>query len=192
MKKNLSKALALALSTMLIAGGLTACSGGGTDAENPGGAAASGEAGAEGGEAAVDESEMTAEQVREHIDFMQHRERLYELFEGKNKFQYPNGSRYDQSGMVFVNELGMFAIKKRSDGKFKKYHEVIRYDEVAAYKPYEEKTTDSEGKEKFKEAGVVLKLADAGGYTEEMQKRGLRKHPFNYHDIKICIVKKEE
>lgn len=54
------------------------------------------------------------------------------------------------------------------------------------------KPTQEGGQETFKEDGIILRLVQLLGFTEEMQKRGLHPHPYIKHEIRLCFRKSEK
>ena len=136
-------------------------------------------------------SEMDKQTVTEHIQFMQHRNDVYEnVLKGKNSIDYPTKITVD--GITCYDDFGMLVIKhyKKSDRLFT---EVIRYDEIDSYDYYNE-TTTTDGKETFKEAGVKIKLASAKNKSsvgDTFEKRGLMTHPYINREIKLCFTKSQ-
>ena len=117
-------------------------------------------------------SEMDKAAVEEHIRFMEKRNGIYDkLFNGKPQDTYFNNRR--NYGLAFCDELGMVAIinfKNRRQNT-----EVLRYDEIASYEPYYEKTAE-DGKEVFKEM-----------MNDDAVKRGMRQHPYITRDLRLCF-----
>ena len=129
-------------------------------------------------------SEMDKDTVEEHIRFMEKRSGIYDrLFNGKAQDTYFNNRR--NYGLAFCDELGMVAIINFKNKR--RNTEVLRYDEISSYEPYYEKTTQ-DGKEVFKESGIVLRVLPAGRMMNDTDKqRGLRQHPYITRDIKLCF-----
>lgn len=140
-------------------------------------------------------SEYTLEEIRGHIEYMKKQERLYnEVYKpcpGK-QLQPSTGMRYQ--GIEFCDELGMFRIVDKSDTyRGSKLHDIFRYDQVASYEPYIEKTTPSEQGEEpeIEECGMIIKLVGADGKNATV-KPGTRPHPYVKREIKVCFSKLEE
>lgn len=136
-------------------------------------------------------SEMDKDTVREHIAFMEKRERIYQQkFSGVTA--YP--STVKEFGVKFSKDAGMLAIVDKRNHKNKVNHEVIRYDEIASYEYYREmnKPTQEGGQETFKEDGIILRLVQPLGFTDDMEKRGLHPHPYIKREIKLCFRKSEK
>ena len=129
-------------------------------------------------------SEMEKDTVEEHIHFMEKRSAIYDnQFKGKAQDTFFNNRR--NYGLAFCDELGMVAI---INFKNKRQHtEVLRYDEIASYEPYYDKTTQ-DGKEVLKESGIILRVLPAGRMMNDSdKKKGLRQHSYITKDIKLCF-----
>ena len=85
-------------------------------------------------------SELTLDQVREHMAYMEKMERVFhEVFE-KTEFRVnADPSTPSQMGLVFCDELGLMYIRDRTGGRGK-MPELIRYDQIASYEEYLDET----------------------------------------------------
>ncbi|MCR4787097.1 MAG: DUF4428 domain-containing protein [Lachnospiraceae bacterium] len=129
-------------------------------------------------------SEMDKNTVAEHMSFMEKRSGVYNsMFSGKSQNTFFNNRR--NYGLAFCDELGLVAILNFKKNRINT--EVLRYDEIASYEPYYEKTTQ-DGKEIFKESGIILRVLPAGRMMNDPEKqRGLRQHPYITRDMKLCF-----
>ncbi len=140
-------------------------------------------------------SEMTKEELLEHMAYMKQQERLYaECFEPAKKSSFPSTGR--EQSIRFCDEIGMFEIADFKNRDRKNNHELFRYDQVAECEPYVKYGMAKDGaKEKpFEEYGVTITLLTprevAPGASEEMLKR--RSHPYVKHPMTVCLSKDEK
>lgn len=136
-------------------------------------------------------SEMTKEEVSEHIEYMKRQERLYQTcFADARRDTYPSAFR--KQAISFADEVGMFEIMDRDTSQRKEYHELFRYDQVLSYEKYveTEKPTEAGKPETFKESGVVIRLVNPLDRVEldaGRAKKGLRVHPYIRREIKVVF-----
>ena len=103
----------------------------------------------------MDVYNKTKEQIDEHIAYMKKQDRLYnEVFTQAKRTAYP--SSISEQGIIFADDLGMFYIKDNHNYENKELHELIRYDQVLAYKRYVDYDKKEDGSQVFKECGIKL------------------------------------
>lgn len=136
-------------------------------------------------------SEMTKEEVSEHIEYMKRQEKLYQTcFADAGRDTYPSAFR--KQAISFADEVGMFEIMDRDTSQHKEYHELFRYDQVLSYEKYveTEKPTEAGKPEIFKESGVKIRLV---GLLDQIEndlgkaQKGLRAHPYVKREIKVVF-----
>ena len=136
-------------------------------------------------------SEMTQEEVQEHIGYMEKQEKLYRAcFEGARRETFP--SPFRKQAISFADDLGLFEILDRDSTQKRDCHELFRYDQVLSYEPYVEKSQPAEpGKpEEFRESGIKLRLAGVQDHVEmdpAAVKRGIHTHPYIRREIKVVF-----
>ena len=136
-------------------------------------------------------SEMTKEEVSEHIEYMKQQEKLYQTcFADARRDTYPSAFR--KQAISFADEVGMFEIMDRDTSQRKEYHELFRYDQVLSYEKYveTEKPTEAGKPETFKESGVKIRLVGLQDHIENDQgkaQKGLRAHPYVKREIKVVF-----
>ena len=133
----------------------------------------------------------TKDELAGHMEYMKRLDRIYNeviLPNIKKHESYPSATQ--RQGIEFFDDFGMFRIMDGSrDNKDRYPTELIRYDQVASYKPYyEEAEPEEAGKPKvFHEGGIIIRLVGALDDTTKMQK-GLRAHPYITEEIKVCFA----
>lgn len=132
-------------------------------------------------------SKYTLEEVKKHFNYMDQMEKLYE-----KEFLTIEKGRRDRNvhlgfyGIEFADDIGMFEIIS-SEAKKSNHKELFRYDQIDGFETYGIKNT-GEGKKKYKETGVRLKMRCA----EDIEQAGAsaaekaRMHPY-VTEIKIPI-----
>ncbi len=141
-------------------------------------------------------SEMTQDEVRNHMEYMAYIKRVYdEVFcnEQYKKNRYPSTVSTNDMGIVMCNDLGMLYILDRTAGA-REMPELIRYDQIASYEEYMiEEPAKEQGKEPaFKAGGLKLKLVQPRGLTKEEESKGMQPHPYIKKEIDICFSKKDK
>ena len=136
-------------------------------------------------------SEMTKEEVSEHIEYMKRQEKLYQTcFADARRDTYP--SAFKKQAISFADDVGMFEIMDRETSQRKDYHELFRYDQVLSYEKYveTEKPTEAGKPETFKESGVKIRLVGLQDHIENdpgRAQKGLRAHPYVKREIKVVF-----
>ena len=139
----------------------------------------------------IRKSRFTKDELAGHMEYMKRLDRIYNdviLPNIKKHESYPSATQ--RQGIEFFDDFGMFRIMDGSrDNKDRYPTELIRYDQVASYKPYyEEAEPEEAGKPKvFHEGGIIIRLVGALDDTTKMQK-GLRAHPYITEEIKVCFA----
>lgn len=141
-------------------------------------------------------SELTQDEVREHMEYMANMKRLYdEVFRNEQykKLSYPSTVSTNDMGIVMCHDLGMLYILDRSAGA-REMPELIRYDQIASYEEYMiEEPAEEKGKEPvFDSGGIKLKLVQPRGITEQEELKGMRPHPYIKMEIDVCFSKKDK
>lgn len=138
-------------------------------------------------------SELTLDQVREHMAYMEKMERVFhEVFEKTELRVNAYPSTPSQMGLVFCDELGLMYIRDRTGGRGK-MPELIRYDQIASYEEYLDETPAKEpGKEPtLNGGGLKIRLVQPRGITEAQTRRGLQPHPYIKQELVICFSKRD-
>ena len=139
----------------------------------------------------IRKSRFTKDELAGHMEYMKRSDRIYNeviLPNIKKHESYPSATQ--RQGIEFFDDFGMFRIMDGSrDNKDRYPTELIRYDQLASYKPYyEEAEPEEAGKPKvFHEGGIIIRLVGALDDTTKMQK-GLRAHPYITEEIKVCFA----
>ncbi|MBR2543667.1 DUF4428 domain-containing protein [Candidatus Saccharibacteria bacterium] len=132
-------------------------------------------------------SKYTLDEVKKHFKYMEKMDELYE-----KEFATIEKGRRDRNvhlgfyGIEFADDIGMFEIIS-SEAKKSKHKELFRYDQIDGFETYGIPNS-GEGKKKYKETGVRLKMRcaedveTAGSSAEEKA----RMHPY-VSEIKIPI-----
>ncbi|MCQ2523732.1 MAG: DUF4428 domain-containing protein [Lachnospiraceae bacterium] len=136
-------------------------------------------------------SELDKAGVETHIIQMERQEKLFEkYFENTKKKIYPTAFEVQQ--IIFMDEIGMFTIRTRNNPKRKVNHDMFRYDTVKSYDYYCKKEKDQNGKEIFKEDGIVIKFNQPMEVNDQDVKAGKRSHPYVKRDVTVVFRKNEK
>lgn len=133
----------------------------------------------------IERYRYTKDELLGHMEYMKRQGSLYEQLEGKFTMVIPSATI--KQSIEFYDDHGLFRIRYR-DGDNRYTKELIRYDQVASYKPYlEEGEPEEQGKPKvFGECGVDITLV--GGQTDLTRlPKGLRAHPYITETIRVCV-----
>lgn len=137
---------------------------------------------------------FTKDELSGHMEYMKRCDKLFsEKVSQMKSVLYP--SVYSDMAIEFFDDAGFFRIRDRryegSGGK--KYPvELFRYDTVASYEPYlEESEPQEQGKPKvFEECGIKIKFVGTDD-TSDVQRNGLRTHPYITDEVKIVFANSE-
>lgn len=136
-------------------------------------------------------SEYDKAGIEEHMALMEKQEKIYQkYYESVKKSIYPSTLTEDQ--IVFMDEIGMFAIRNRNNSARKVYHDMFRYDTVESYEYFCKMDKDQNGKEVFKEDGIKIKFYQPLNMKDQDIKAGKQSHPYAKRDIVLVFRKKEK
>lgn len=136
-------------------------------------------------------SEYDKTGIEEHMALMEKQEKIYQkYYESTKKTMYPSGLVEEQ--IIFMDEIGMFTIRKRNDHARKVYHDMFRYDTVESYDYFCKKDKDQNGNEVFKEDGIKIKFYQPINMNDQDIKAGKRPHPYAKREVVIVFHKKEK
>lgn len=137
----------------------------------------------------IDKYRYTKEELLGHMEYMKQQEKLYASLGAPSQIIPGSGSReaiefYDQAGMFRIRDLD-------TDNRYPK--DMIRYDQVAEYKPFcHESEPEEEGKPKvFDECGVTITLVGSDTDVTELPK-GLRPHPYITRELEVVVNKDDK
>lgn len=132
-------------------------------------------------------SKYTLDEVKKHFEYMEKMQTLYDKeFATIEKGRRDRNMHLGYFGIEFADDIGMFEIFSK-EAKKSKYKELFRYDQISGFETYGIPNS-GEGKKKYKETGVRLKMycrediENAGASAAERE----RMHPY-VSEIKIPI-----
>ena len=136
-------------------------------------------------------SEYDKAGIEEHMALMEKQEKIFQkYYENTKKSIYPSGLIEEQ--IIFMDEIGMFAIRKKHDTARKVNHDMFRYDTVESYEYFCKKDKDQNGKEIFKEDGIKIKFYQPLNMKDQDVKAGKRPHPYAKREVVVVFRKKEK
>lgn len=135
-------------------------------------------------------SEYDKAGIEEHMALMEKQEKIFQkYYENTKKSIYPSGLVEDQ--IIFMDEIGMFAIRNRNNHARKVNHDMFRYDTVESYEYFCKKDKDQNGKEVFKEDGIKIKFYQPLNIKDQDVQAGKRPHPYAKREV-IAVFRKKE
>lgn len=136
-------------------------------------------------------SEYDKTGIEEHMALMEKQEKIYQkYFESTKKKLCP--TTFEEEQIVFMDEIGMFAIRSRSNHARKVYHDMFRYDAVDSYERFCKKDKDQNGNEVFKEDGIKIKFLQPASIKNQDTQAGKQAHPYVKREIEVVFRKKEK
>ncbi len=136
-------------------------------------------------------SEYDKDGILAHMAVMENQEKIYQkYFESTKKQIYPSAMEEEQ--IIFMDEIGMFTIRSRSNPKRKVNHDMFRYDTVESYDYFCKMDKDQNGKEVFKEDGIIIKFCQPNNIGGQSTATGRRSHPYAKREVVITFRKRDK